>query len=51
MVLYTSDGCSYSGMDEATVINLRLELGRSTIFVDKATHDAYVIAHAVRLGE
>lgn len=45
MKLYTSDGCSYEGMSEVTVINLRLELGRSTTFVDKATYDALVAAH------
>jgi hypothetical protein len=43
-MLYTSDGCSYSGMDSATVVRLRLELGRSTTFVDKETFDAILAA-------
>lgn len=42
MILYTSDGFKYEGMDEITVINLRLELGKSTAFVDKDTFDAFV---------
>lgn len=45
MKLYTSDGCSYQGMDAATVMALRTELGRATTFVDQATYDAYVAAH------
>jgi hypothetical protein len=38
MKLYTSDGCSYEGMDEYTVITLRTELGKSTTFVDEPTY-------------
>lgn len=33
MKLFTSDGCSYNGMDEETVIRLRSELGRDTVFI------------------
>jgi len=40
MKLYTSDGCSYEGMTEETIIRLRSELGKSTIFIDKETFDA-----------
>lgn len=43
--LYTSDGCKYEGMSDVTVTSLRTELGKSTTFVDKATYDAYVMAH------
>lgn len=42
MKLYTSDGCAYEGMSEATVIALRTELGRSTTFVTKEEYDAYI---------
>lgn len=45
MKLYTSDGCSYVGMDQDTITRLRSELGRSTIFVDEATYAAFVAAH------
>lgn len=40
--LYTSDGCCYDGMDAETVTRLRLELGKSTTFVDKETYDAFM---------
>lgn len=33
MKLYTSDGCSYEGMDEETVTRLRAELGKTTQFI------------------
>jgi len=44
MKLYTSDGCSYEGMDTDTVIRLRTELGRSTTFVDQPTYEAIIQA-------
>jgi hypothetical protein len=47
--LYTSDGCSYSGLTEEIVITLRSELGQSTTFVSKETYDAYVIDHSVEM--
>lgn len=40
MELYTSDGFAYRGMDEATVTRLRIELGKTTVFVDKNGYDA-----------
>lgn len=45
MSLYTADGYAYEGMNEETVTALRLELGKTTTFVDKETYDAYVVAH------
>lgn len=42
MILYTSDGFKYEGMDPIVVTALRAELGKSTTFVDKETFDAYV---------
>lgn len=33
--LYTSDGCTYSGMSQETVERLRGELGRTTEWVTK----------------
>lgn len=42
MVLYTTDGCAYFGMDETTVTALRTELGKSTTFTDQATYEALV---------
>jgi hypothetical protein len=42
MKLYTSDGCSYEGMDKETVIALRSELGRLTTFVSKEEYDNYI---------
>lgn len=45
MILYTDDGWKYEGMSEQIVIALRTELGRSTVFVDQETYDAYVAAH------
>lgn len=39
MRLYTSDGCSYVGMSEETVIRLREELGRTTIFITEAEYN------------
>jgi hypothetical protein len=45
IILYTSDGCEYEGMSAGMVTALRTELGKSTVFVDKATYDAYVAAH------
>lgn len=45
MKLYTSDGCSYEGMDAEVIVAIRTELGYETEFVDKETFDAYVAAH------
>lgn len=42
MSLYTSDGCYYMGMDEATIIRLRTELGQTSVFVDKETYDTII---------
>jgi hypothetical protein len=44
MVLYTSDGCLYEGMDEETVTRLRTELSRQTVYVTKEEYNAIVIA-------
>ena len=44
MIFYTSDGCSYEGMDQDTVTRLRTELGRTTTFVDQSTYDAFIAA-------
>lgn len=44
MKLYTSDGCSYEGMDTDTVIRLRFELGKETTFIAEADfHPASVV--------
>lgn len=40
MKLYTSDWNVYEGMDEATVIRLRAELGKQTQFITKEVYDA-----------
>jgi hypothetical protein len=42
MKLYTSDGCSYGGMDQDTITRLRTELGRETVYVTKEEYDAIV---------
>jgi hypothetical protein len=44
MEFYTSDGCSYEGMDQETVTRLRSELGRETIYVTKEEYDAILVA-------
>lgn len=44
MKFYTSDGFSYEGMSEETVIALRLELGRSTTFVTEEEYNAIMEA-------
>lgn len=38
MVFYTSDGCKYEGMDSDTIIRLRSELNRNTVFI---TYEEY----------
>ncbi len=38
-MLYTSDGCTYNGMDEETVIRLRYELGKSTDFIPEQDYN------------
>ena len=48
MVLYTSDGCTYTGMDEETVIRLRLELGRTTAYISKDSYDAIIQSQRTR---
>lgn len=40
MKLYTSDWNVYEGMDEATVIRLRVELGKTTKFITKEVYEA-----------
>jgi hypothetical protein len=45
MKFYTSDGCSYDGMDQDTVTRLRTELGLSTTYVDQAAYEAYLAAN------
>jgi len=49
MKLYTDDGCSYEGMDSATITRLRTELGKSTTFVDETTYQAYLAANQPNL--
>lgn len=44
MKFYTSDGCTYFGMDQDTVLRLRTELGLDTTFVDEATYNTIVAA-------
>jgi hypothetical protein len=44
MKFYTSDGCSYEGMDQETVTRLRTELGRETVYVTKAEYDVIIAA-------
>jgi hypothetical protein len=48
MKLYTSDGCSYEGMDQETVTRLRTELGRETTYITKEEYDAIIAALQVR---
>jgi len=45
VILYTSDGCLYDGMDETTVTQLRGEFGLSTAFVSASEWASYVSAH------
>jgi hypothetical protein len=42
MKLYTSDGCSYEGMSAETVIALRTEIGRETVYITKEEYDVIV---------
>ena len=42
MIYYTSDGRSFTGMDQATVEDLLVELGWAGTFVDKSVYDAYM---------
>ena len=44
MVLYTSDGRRYEGMDQATVQSLLDESGLTCTFVEKEIYDAFVAA-------
>ena len=47
MRFYTSDWCVYEGMDEATVIHLRAELGKTTKFITKEAYDAQQVLERV----
>lgn len=42
MRLYTSDGCAYVGMDEATVARLRTELGKGTVFITEEEYNILI---------
>lgn len=42
MHFYTSDGCSYFGMDQDTVLRLRTELGKESVFISKMDFDILV---------
>lgn len=44
MKFYTSDGCSYEGMDQETVTRLRTELGRETVYITKEEYDTLIAA-------
>ena len=44
MIYYTSDGCMYQGMDQATVIRLRTELGWNTTFVTQDEYNTFIAA-------
>ena len=48
MIYYTSDGCSYEGMDQDTVQRLRSELGRETVYITKEEYDVIVAANQPR---
>lgn len=48
MKLFTSDGCSYEGMDSDTVTRLRIELGKETFFVDESAYNDYLAAQRVK---
>jgi hypothetical protein len=48
MRLYTSDGCSYEGMDAETVTRLRTELGHETTYIAKEEYDAIIEALQVK---
>ena len=50
MKLYTSDGCSYDGMDQDTVIRLRTELGRTGTFITKEEYDTLIAAQVAAQG-
>lgn len=41
-ILYTSDGCKYSGMSEDTIMALRAERGHLTRFVTKEVYDEMI---------
>lgn len=42
MILYTSDGCTYEGMTEETVMALRAERSLLTRFVSKEVYDKFM---------
>lgn len=44
MRFYTTDGCTYFGMDRATVTRLRTAIGLTTTFTDQTTYDSLVAA-------
>lgn len=43
--LFTADGFTYGGMSEETVTQIRLALGKPTVFVDEATYAAFIASH------
>ena len=44
MKFYTSDGCSYEGIDQDTITRLRTELGRDTAFITEEEYNAFIAA-------
>ena len=42
MIFYTSDGSSYTGMNQETVTKLRTELGRETVYITKEEYDIII---------
>lgn len=45
MILYTSDGSFYEGMDVATITSLRSDLGKATTFISEVQYAAFLIAN------
>lgn len=39
-IFYTSDKFAYTGMSQETIVRLRAELGRDTVFVTKEQYEA-----------
>lgn len=50
MTFFTSDGCMYEGMDEETIIRLRAELGKETIFCTKEMFNQYRESNTPKLA-
>ncbi len=40
MIYYTADGAQYQGMDQDTILALRQEMGKNTIWITKEEFDA-----------